>query len=429
MLVAVYLILSSIFLIKTTISVSNFVPVDCKDNDFNKFCQCIYNNTKDTLIMTCNSTLEDSLHKLPLFSVVDVIVFNSYDHWPMIPVEYLNTYYLTLSYNKIESIGDLTHLDNLKFLNVSRNRISKIDKSLTMLKELIAIDLCYNLLEEIHFEDLVIDSDKDTFDPNRDQIFSKLKILLLVGNRIKQIYNLDLAFVGMPLLNMLAMDDNRLTSVEVNDLSQQSLNVIKKAKQAIQTNATYMDFISSISMTIYYFGFNINPITYVHFNFKAMLNEIFSPFKVNFMTRFLSISMEGASDKIICDCNIYMDFYFLIEQLEDTFGNDKIPDGARIVNFFCYKDSNSVVSMFTQISQNIGKWTDFCDSTSETWTDYKSSTTYAVSSKKSESTSTINATMKNSASHLKQSVFVKLIILDTLIYLLYYIDGMIIKFL
>ena len=409
MLRANFLILFYIFLLNETIADAKYAQIDCKENELNYYCECNYEDTQDFLEMNCKSILEASQNRLPSYSVGVIKVTNAYDRWPSIPTEYKKTLYLFLSENQIDSIGDLTYLDNLQYLNLSHNKISKIDKSLTKLKELFVLDLSYNLLDEIHFDDLVIDCDNDTFDPNKDQIFSKLKILLLNGNRIKQIYNFDLAFVGMPLLSMFSIEFNNLTRVEVTGLSQQSLNVIKKAKQALETNATYMELIAAPSQYGYYFGFNANSIINVHFNFHDILNEIFVPFKIIFLTRFLSISLFNENGKIICDCNIFNDLNFLIDQLVNAFSSKKIPESF-IENFLCYKkDSNSSINLFTLINHNSVKMSDFCDSSSNPTDVINSSTASNVSSKNS----TVKVNMKNSSLFSKPSLIFKLIIATT----------------
>ena len=359
-----FLILFTMFMLNMPLNDAKFVNLDCKSNALNTYCECTYDGMVGFLKMTCKSILKANLNKLPPYPVNIVKVSNAYDNWPAIPIEYQNTIALILSENQIETIGELTNLENLQILNMSRNQIRKIDKSLFELKELYAVDLSYNLLEEIHFEDLVINCDEDTFDPKTDQIFSKLKFLLLNNNLIKKIYNFDLVFVGMPQMNLIYLDSNMLTSVEVIALSQQSLNVIKKAKQALETNASYMNFISEPSQFgyYYYYGLNENSITNVHFNFQALLNQIFTPFKVNFLKRFLAISMFSEREKVICDCNIYNDLNFLIEQLREVFANEKIPVGD-MGDLFCYKkDSDWVINLFALINQKSVKRSDFCES-------------------------------------------------------------------
>ena len=404
MQLAHFLIFSIVILLRAATN-GVVVIADCKDNDFNAYCQCLYEETRDFLEMRCKSILDASLNKLPLYSVSIVRVINSYSHWPTISEEYQFTLSLILSENQIESIGDLTNLENLQFLNLSHNHINKIDKSLSTLKMLNQIDLSYNRLEEIRFEDLVIDCHKDAFSPNTDQIFSNLEFLFLIGNRIKQIYNFDLVFVGMPMLKVILMNSNMLTSIEVTDLSQQSLNVIKKANQALEINATYMQFISTDNQTGYFYGFNANPISHVHFNFEAIFNEIFTPFKVSFLKRFLAISVESVREKVICDCNIYTDLMFLIEQLGDTITNKKIYIGP-LEDFVCHKkESGSAVSLFFMINQKTVKKTDFCDSATETSTSSKSST-ISRATKSTETKSTVNT--DNLASPLSPSLFVKM---------------------
>ena len=418
MLGANFMILFFIFLFNTTINDATFVQVDCKDIVLSKYCECEYDVKYDYLIMECKSRLEGKLNRLPLYSVKGVKVINAYDNWPTISVEYQKTKDLILSQNQIESIGDLTYLDNLQFLNMSYNKIRRIDNSLTKLKELYALDLSHNLLEEIHFEDLVIDSDKKTFDPNTDQIFSKLKMLLLIDNKIKHIYNIDLVFVGMPLMNRFSMNYNLLTSIEVNGLSQQSKNVITKAKQALETNSTYLEFISAPKKYNYFFGFNNNSIASVHFNFQALLNEIFLKFKVSFLTKFLAISVLVENEKVICDCNIYTDLKFLIEQLGDLFGNETIPS-SHMKNFVCYKkDSASAIKLFTLVSQNSVNMSDFCATSPELTTTYTiTSAESNVSSQKSEITPTSKVNTENSnASSLKANHVAKLTIAASLMY-------------
>ena len=419
MLGANFKILFFIFLFNTAIIDATFVQVDC--TVLITYCDCKYYVELDYLIMECKSIIERKLNWLPVYSVKGVKIINAYDNWPTISVEYQKTKDLILSQNQIESIGDLTYLDNLQFLNMSYNKIRRIDNSLTKLKELYALDLSHNLLEEIHFEDLVINSYKKTFNPNSDQIFSKLQLLYLNDNKIKQIYNLDLVFVGMPLMSTFSLKNNLLTSIEVNDLSQQSQNVIKKAKQALETNPTYLEFISAPRKYHYYFSFDYNSIASVHFNFQVLLNEIFLQFKVSFLTKFLAISVQNENEKMFCDCNIYTDLKFLIVQLGDLFSNLIIPKNG-MNNFVCNeKDSISKFYFFTLIQQNSVTRSDFCASSSELTTYNTSSTESNTSIQKSESTSTSKANTENSnASSLKPNHVVKLTIVASLMHCFFF---------
>ena len=405
MFVATFLFLLCVFVLYNTSSTSvaaTVLEVDCKDNELNTNCQCYFDEKRNFLVMTCESLLDAKLSKLPPFSVDTVSIEGAYSHWPTIPVEYQTTRYLVLAENQIDSIGDLSHLANLLYFNMSRNKLTKIDKSLSKLKELVTLDLSFNLLEVIHFTDFVSDCDKDTFvDPNKESIFSKLTVLLLNGNQIKKIHNFDVAFIGMPQLSTLNMDINMLTRLEVTGLCKQSLNVIKKARRALETNATYVDFVSAPSQYGYYFGFDANFITYVHFNFHAILNEItIMRFRVNFLLRFLAIYMSSESTKVICDCNMYNDFNFIVEQIASAFPSEKIPAGF-LYYFPCYKkDSDTPINLLTMIYQNNAKRSDFCGHTlAETSTNDKSIMRKA-----------------NTASSQIPSHFIKLITAATLMY-------------
>ena len=356
----IFFIFSLALFLNASLTDCAFIKVDCKDNELNLNCQCTYDKEHNYLLMTCKTTLETNITKFPAFSVDIMRIANAYDHWPVIPAECQNLIGVSLEGNQIDSIGDLKNLVALQYLNLSHNQITKIDSSIAKLKDLSVFDLSFNLLEEVHFEDFVMDSDKNTFDPKKE-IFSKLELLLLNGNRIKQFYNLDVAFVGMPILSIMLGDGNMLTSIEIPGLSQYSLNIIAKAKQASEMNDTYLQFVSTVSQSGYYFGFNANSITRVHINFQALLNEIFLPYKINFLTRFLAISVKSESVKIDCDCEIYSDLNFLINQLVEAFGNEVIPYGD-IENFVCFKpNSGSSFSLFTLINQDDVKKSDFCD--------------------------------------------------------------------
>ena len=338
-----------------------FSNIECNDSELEQNgCKCAYDDGQDYVIMVCQSILEPSLNRIPPFTGKVIRVVNSYDRWPTIPVEAKNVFALILSENQIDSIGDLKNLDNLQYFNMSHNQIKKIDSSICTLKYLYLIDLSFNLFEEFHFEDLVPNSDQNTFDSR--PIFSVLRYLLLNGNRIKQIYNFDLAFVAMPVCNIITLDTNFLTAIDVPSLSQQSQNVIEKIKQALALNSSYLEIFAIQNQASYYYGFNANSITRFNIDFQAILNDVFAPYKNAFFTKFLSISAIYENGKIICECNTFKGISFLIEQLAEVFVNYKVPEGD-LENFNCFKNnSDTALSLFTLINQNSVKSSDFCDS-------------------------------------------------------------------
>ena len=81
---------------------------------------------------------------------------------------------------------------------------------MSFLKKHSYLDLSYNFIEEFRFEDLVPNTDKNSFDSTQP-IFSSLEYLFLHENQIKQIFNFDLVFVAMPLCNFVILSDIILT--------------------------------------------------------------------------------------------------------------------------------------------------------------------------------------------------------------------------
>jgi hypothetical protein len=182
-----------------------FSNIECKDSELEQNgCKCAYDDSQEYIIMVCQTILEPSLNRIPPITGKVIRVVNSYDRWPIIPEETKTAFALILSENQIDSIGDLKNLDTLQYFNMSHNQLKKIDSSISTLTNLYLLDLSFNLFEEFHFEDLVPNSDTNTFDSR--PIFSALRYLILNGNRIKQIYNFDLAFVAMPICNIITLD-------------------------------------------------------------------------------------------------------------------------------------------------------------------------------------------------------------------------------
>lgn len=217
----------------------SMAEVDCRDESLSESCKCGLDTELDLLLMECQNPLDGTSSKMPDIPARTVISSNSLMQWPAIPASYKKkTLALILSENRISSIGDLKNLDQLKLLNLSFNALKNIDSSLSKLTELIMLDLSGNAIEEINFGDFVPNLNKTTW--NKDAIFSKLQFLFLYNNQIKFIYNVDLLFIGMPFVDALFLDYNKIKSVDV-DMSKQSLNIISKAKQALAQNKTYLN--------------------------------------------------------------------------------------------------------------------------------------------------------------------------------------------
>jgi len=172
----------------------DFSRINCRNKELDaNGCACHFEESLQFSVLFCQSILASNLNVLPSLPGNVLRVINAFDRWPIIPVDSKSKIALILDENQIESIGDLTNLDNLEYLNISHNRITKINSSMSFLQKLSYFDLSYNFIEKFHFEDLVPNTDKNSFDSTQP-IFSSLEYLFLHENQIKQIFNFDLVF-------------------------------------------------------------------------------------------------------------------------------------------------------------------------------------------------------------------------------------------
>lgn len=289
---------------------------NCNDENLN-ICSCKFddNDIMHVLTMECSSYLHNRLNILPNLIINKLSVKNSFTSWPIIPSIYTNTtFYLDLSFNKIDSIGDLNYLDHIQFLNLSNNLITKINPRICSLKEMYIIDLRNNFLETLSIEDFICDTEQGSLEES-DGIFSVLEYIFLANNRIKYINNLDLVFVGMPILSVFDVSNNQLVEINIDQISQNSKNVLNKLSQAIQKFDNLESFMTPINQkTRYYYSFKNNSIQRVNFNFKMIYSAIMSilPISKNLFLRFISINLK--SNNITCDCNLYDDISFILDE-------------------------------------------------------------------------------------------------------------------
>jgi hypothetical protein len=338
---------------------ATFLSIDCLLETSE--CKCGFDLAQNYSIMICQSILEPNQNRLPSLPGYIQRAINAFDRWPIIPLDAKSKEGLLLSENQIDSIGDLTNLNNLEYFNISHNQITKINSSMSSLQKLSLLDLSFNLIEEFNFADFVPNTDNNSFNFSQP-IFGSLEYLFLNGNQIKKIFNFDLVFVAMPLCNFINLNKNMLTSLDVFVLSQESQNVIEKVKQALVINDSYLSVFETPNADPFYYGFNLNLITRFNVNFKVILNDVFTRFKKIFLKRFLSISLIAEKEvKISCDCNTFLGFNFLIEQLAEVYANKRVPDG-NLQSFVCIqKDTNKSLNLFNLINENRVNQMDFCD--------------------------------------------------------------------
>jgi len=143
------------------------------------------------ITMNCGGFLTNTVQNtLPPISTTNVplavSIQNTYTMFPTLPDSYLFLRTFDLAYNRIQAIGDLTNLANtLKFL-MEYNLIRELPKkALCSLTKCEVINLSYNLLETIYFEDFVCDTTTSDLNMTSNYVFSSLLELLLAGNLIK----------------------------------------------------------------------------------------------------------------------------------------------------------------------------------------------------------------------------------------------------
>ena len=156
-------------------------------------CVCSISATRSGVIsMTCGGgyLTNNVQNTLPPISTTNVplaiSIPNTYTMFPTIPVSYLSLPNFDLAHNRIEAIGDLTNLANTLSFFVENNLIRELPKTaLCSLTKCQVIDLSYNLLETIYFEDFVCDTTTSDINTTSNYVFSSLLQLSLAGNLIK----------------------------------------------------------------------------------------------------------------------------------------------------------------------------------------------------------------------------------------------------
>jgi hypothetical protein len=348
--------------------------------------------------MSCSSFLPDTSSKLPEIAATMVSVKKAYNKWPVISKTFQKTALLDLSVNKIDTIGDMSNLVSLQFLNISINSLTSVNPDICKLSNLYVLDLSFNLIETLRMEDFVCETTSNKLNKTTNYLFSNLEYLFLVGNKIKQILRLDLIFVAMPVLTELELAGNKITSININDLSVNSYNVLAKVRSVIDQYQNEDYFVEAISSrTEFYFGFTQNALQSVYFNFEAIYNGITSVISIsdNLLIKFGSIDLE--MNPINCDCNLYKDFDFIIDgPFGDSPYYSNFTDTLLVLTECANKNANNdPINMFLSIANQEINGDTFCSTGSSA---SKASTTSAIIEKITTTAQPTTQSSKNSDS-------------------------------
>ena len=336
-----------------------YVLIDCDDDELAVYCECSYEGSRFISYLACK---DGFVNKIPDTFGIWFKAQNAFDSWPVIPQICQKLIYLILDKNKIDSIGDVSNLINVRGLNISWNRITKFDSTLASLKYLETIDLSHNLIEQVDLGDLMFDPGRDrdlyvsnTTKATSERLFSSLRKISFVGNRIKIIHGLDLLFIGMPSLDWAVFAENNLTFLEIARLSPHSEKIIQKMSN---------DDVKIANMTLtQYIVFNQNRIAHVHLNFDYFRNEVFNRYEKYYFVRFMSVSfLNQLNVTINCDCGLYSDVKFMHELFVKFAAkiNIKKSDLAKIKCFKNYTEYD----LYDAISANDVQNGEFCSTNS-----------------------------------------------------------------
>lgn len=283
----------------------------------NSTCKCV--SSINELNIECSSYDEKNFYILPDIEKKRVVAKNAFTKWPFIPESFVNTIELYFNSNRIDSIGDLSNLINLNYLNLTNNLITKINPEICKLKKLVGLDLSYNLIEVISFKVFFCDLQSSEFE--FDDVPSNLKYLGLTNNKIKEIYNLDLLFIGMPFLSIFEINGNKLINLKIRNLSNSSIKILNIYKEKINSSKILVSLFKRTFNNMHLYSFDIleNPIERVQIKFEALFNVIKNVLNIDFnlLRKFNSFRIKSLN----CDCNFYNDFKFFYDQFLNISSN------------------------------------------------------------------------------------------------------------
>ena len=106
------------------------------------------------------------------------------------------------------------------------------------------------------------------------------------------------------------------------------------------------------------------------------------------------MAFQMQNEKTICDCDIYTDLEYLIEQVDSQFKNETWPEGD-LSKFECYLNNRSRLNLFEVVNMKKMPKSQFCKLTTTTST--------KMSSRMMESLTTAKTLMKKTTTNSKVS--------------------------
>ena len=319
--------------------------IDCNDHDLDRSCNCAFDTSSNRSYMICPNLLDESINRMPNFDRVEsVAIVNAFSSWPMLSSAYVNTVELDMSHNNLSgAIGDLTNLldsaqnhtnTNLRYLNLSYNKLTRLSVQLCFFVNLHALDLSFNQFEHIDFSDFLCNRTH-----LNGEIFylSSLRELYLNNNWIHLVSSFDAVLFGMPTMSSLDLSSNNLSSIHIacysakviinlNNLftksSTNESNYISNYDQQRQHQQQHQSIINKHTESLFKslftrINYNFNNIRIKNNNLKS-LNLNINSFVyiygllgldgslIKAQLKRNSIDLNG-NNKIDCTCNLYGD--------------------------------------------------------------------------------------------------------------------------
>lgn len=281
--------------------------IDCKDTNLSIYCICQYDDSQNSTKLNCSSLLMNETNKLPDIATDTVIAQRVFSLWPAIPVSYLNTTNLDLSYGTIASVTNLTYLMNLRRLILKNNNILTITADICKLNSLNFLDLSNNALTNFSFELMLCEP------ANYSSIgfLSNLKKLILSNNSIKAINSLDLIFFAFPSLSLLSLKSNPIADITISSLSNKTVKIISELKRGLNYFPNYFYPISA-----FYLDLTGCALTHIKLNLSMIfsnliqLNNAYQPWIDAILLKFQSIDFYG--NNVTCDCDVINDYGYVL---------------------------------------------------------------------------------------------------------------------
>lgn len=306
----IQLVLVVLFLAtKLILSIQNENPCH-KHFSANSACNCSFDEEQSSLIINCDSYLEQNHNIFPDITALEVVAINVFTKWPYIPESFNKTSYIHLEFNRIESIDELSNLNQLTYLNLSYNLLTRMNPDICKLKKLLALDLSFNMIQILDMQDFICGSGADL-----NGIMSSLRYLAVNNNKIKHLYSFDMFFIGMFWLRDFYINDNLIKYIIVDRISDQTANnLIDELNKAFHKNDSIKtEFENAIYGVMFKsLNFSNNPIELVRFNFEIIFNSFTKIASIEnyFYMKFSSIELK----ELNCDCNFFNDLKFLLKE-------------------------------------------------------------------------------------------------------------------